>query len=102
MRKPRSRAAAEWQDVAIGARYGSHLSEPGIDADIKKVIVNTRYANGWKYGGHVFNLDLLQSDKNDPAAGSGSQSGATVFYAVYRAHPGPRQSTPRIAMEFHL
>lgn len=77
-------SAADWQDFAVGARYGSNFSEPGIDADIKKVIGNLSYANGWKYGGNFFNVDILQSDHNDPAAGPGSQSGATEFYAIYR------------------
>lgn len=76
--------AAEWQDFAVGMRYGSNFSEPGIDADVKKWIVNATYANGWKYGGNFFNIDALQSDKNDPAAGTPPQSGATEFYAVYR------------------
>ncbi|MEG1834044.1 MAG: hypothetical protein RR240_11970 [Burkholderiaceae bacterium] len=102
MRKPRSRAAAEWQDFAIGARYSNHGSVPGIDADIKKAIVNTRYANGWKYGGNVFNIDMLQSDKNAPPPAPARRRARPSSTRSTAPTPGTRQSTPMIAMEFHL
>ncbi len=74
--------AADWSDTSIGARYGTQFREPYNPNDIKKVIVNLTHADGYKYGGNFFNVDLLQSSGADPAAGSAS--GAQEAYIVYR------------------
>jgi nucleoside-specific outer membrane channel protein Tsx len=75
--------AADWSDTAISWRYGQRFREPFNPADIKKHIFALTHASGYKYGSNYFNVDLLQSDSNDP--GSLNQSdGAQEAYIVYR------------------
>jgi len=75
--------AADWSDTAISWRYGQRFREPYNPADIKKHIFALTHASGYKYGSNYFNVDLLQSDSNDP--GSLNQSeGAQEAYIVYR------------------
>ena len=73
--------AAEWSDTSIGWRYGTKFGEPFEGNDIHKNIINLTHASGYKYGVNFFNVDLLQSDKNDPAVGG---EGAQEAYVVYR------------------
>jgi len=76
-------AAADWSDTAISWRYGQRFREPYNPADIKKHIFALTHASGYKYGSNYFNVDLLQSDSNDP--GSLNQTdGAQEAYIVYR------------------
>jgi len=77
----KSAAAAEWSDTSIGWRYGTKFREPFIAEDITKNIIDFQHASGYKYGVNFFNIDLLMSDKNDPAAGG---AGAQEAYVVYR------------------
>jgi hypothetical protein len=75
--------AADWSDTAISWRYGQRFREPYNPADIKKHIFALTHASGYKYGSNYFNVDLLQSDSNDP--GSLNQTdGAQEAYIVYR------------------
>ena len=60
-------SAADWSDTAISWRYGQRFREPFNPADIKKNIFALTHASGYKYGTNYFNVDLLQSDSNDPA-----------------------------------
>lgn len=76
-------AAADWSDTAISWRYGQRFREPFNPSDIKKNIFALTHASGYKYGSNYFNVDLLQSDSNDP--GSLNQlDGAQEAYIVYR------------------
>lgn len=73
--------AADWSDTSASYRYGTQFAEPGIDKKIEKSIVALTHVSGFKYGSNFFNVDLLISDENDPAAGG--SGGAHEFYAVY-------------------
>jgi hypothetical protein len=75
--------AADWSDTYIGYRTGSKFAEPFGANDIKKNILNLSHVSGYKYGTNFFNVDLLLSDKKDPA-GAGSANGAAEAYIVYR------------------
>jgi nucleoside-specific outer membrane channel protein Tsx len=76
-------SAADWSDTAISWRYGQRFREPFNPADIKKHIFALTHASGYKYGSNYFNVDLLESDSNDP--GSLNQTdGAQEAYIVYR------------------
>jgi len=77
----KSAAAAEWSDTSIGWRYGTKFGEPFETNDIHKNIIDFQHASGYKYGVNFFNVDLLMSDKKDPAAGG---EGAQEAYIVYR------------------
>jgi nucleoside-specific outer membrane channel protein Tsx len=80
--------AAEWQDNAIGYRWGYNFREPGVvDAngkpkDVAKSIVSFTHVDGWKYGGNFLTFDYLTSTKADPAVGGAG--GAAEFYLTYR------------------
>ncbi len=75
--------AADWSDTSISWRAGNAFREPFNPKDIKKNIFALTHVSGYKYGTNFFNVDLLQSDSNDP--GSLKQnSGAQEAYVVYR------------------
>ncbi|AEY01991.1 hypothetical protein GU3_11180 [Oceanimonas sp. GK1] len=76
-------SAATWSDTYIGYRYGTEFTEPGNKKDIEKHILQLTHASGYTYGQNFFNLDLLQSDENDPANGNGND-GALEAYLTYR------------------
>jgi len=75
--------AADWSDTAVSWRYGTRFAEPYNPEHIKKHIFALTHASGYKYGSNFFNVDLLQSDKNDPASLTQSE-GAQEAYIVYR------------------
>ncbi len=80
--------SADWSDTAISYRYGWNFREPGVtkrngqEAEIAKNIIAFTHANGYKYGGNFFNIDVLKSNKADPA--NGGDTGAVEAYAIYR------------------
>lgn len=74
--------AAEWSDTTIDYRYGTQYREPFDPHDIGKHTVSLTHASAYKYGSNFFNVDLLKSDKNDPASGGGG--GAHEAYATFR------------------
>jgi hypothetical protein len=76
-------AAGEWHDFSVGYRVGDRFREPFNPNEIHKDILSLTYAGGSARGSHFFNLDLLKSDRNEPAA-TGSSDGALEAYAVYR------------------
>lgn len=78
-----SAVAADWSDTAVSWRYGTRFREPVNPSDIKKHIFALTHASGYKYGSNYFNVDLLQSDKNDPASLT-QDEGAQEAYVVYR------------------
>ena len=75
--------AADWSDTALSWRYGQRFREPFNPNDIKKHIFALTHASGYKYGSNYFNVDLLQSDRNDPASLT-QDEGAQEAYVVYR------------------
>jgi nucleoside-specific outer membrane channel protein Tsx len=75
--------AADWSDTSISWRYGTRFAEPYNPEHIKKHIFALTHASGYKYGSNFFNVDLLQSDKTDPASLTQSE-GAQEAYIVYR------------------
>lgn len=74
--------AATWSDTFIGYRYGTQFTEPNIRKDIKKDIVQFSHASGYRFGQNYMNVDVLLSDRADPA--QGGDTGATDVYLLYR------------------
>ena len=74
--------AATWSDSFLGYRYGTGFREPSNTKEVRKHVLQFGHASGYAYGQNFVNLDLLQSDKNDPS--SGADTGATEFYLTYR------------------
>lgn len=79
-------SAATWSDTYIGYRFGTEFTEPKNTNDITKHILQFTHASGYAYGQNFLNVDLLQSDENDPAKGDapGEGDGATEAYLTYR------------------
>ena len=75
--------SADWSDTSMGFRTGTKYAEPFNANAIEKNILNLNHVSGYKYGSNFFNVDLLLSDKKDPA-GAGSTNGASEVYIVYR------------------
>ncbi len=75
-------SAFEWADTYFGYRTGTQYREPFDTQKIGKNIFSLTHADGYKYGTNFFNVDMLQSDSADPAAGGGG--GATEVFVVYR------------------
>lgn len=75
--------ALDWSSNALSWRVGNAHREPFNPNNIRKNIFALTHASGYKYGGNFFNLDLLQSDHNDPRA-LDDDDGAQEAYLVYR------------------
>ena len=75
-------SAATWTDTFLGYRYGTQFHEPNNTQDVRKNVLQFTHSSGYAVGQNFLNLDVLQSDKNDPLNGGGS--GATEFYLTYR------------------
>lgn len=75
--------AADWSDTSLSWRAGDAYREPFNPEDIQKNIVALTHVSGYKYGVNFVNLDLLMSDKKDPAS-LNQTSGAQEAYLVYR------------------
>lgn len=75
--------AADWSDTALSWRTGSSFREPFNARDIQKNIIGLSHVSGYQYGTNFFNVDLLQSDRVDPASLT-QQEGAQEVYVVYR------------------
>ncbi|MDB5951354.1 MAG: outer envelope protein, partial [Massilia sp.] len=58
--------AAEWSDTSLSWRIGSRFAEPFNPLPIRKNIFALTHSSGYQYGSNFFNVDLLQSDSNDP------------------------------------
>jgi nucleoside-specific outer membrane channel protein Tsx len=78
-------SAATFSDTYIGYRYGNGYTEPGIASDVPKHIFMLGHFSVYKYGTNFFNLDILKSIENDPAAPSRTNtSQAQELYVSYR------------------
>ncbi|WP_426207472.1 outer envelope protein [Massilia sp. TWP1-3-3] len=75
--------AADWSDTALSWRIGNTFREPYNPLDIRKNIVALTHASGYRYGSNFLNVDLLQSDENDPGSLT-QRDGAQEAYVVYR------------------
>jgi nucleoside-specific outer membrane channel protein Tsx len=78
-----SAQAADWSDTALSWRIGNSFREPFNPADIRKNVFALTHASGYRYGSNYFNIDLLQSDRNDRASLT-QDEGAQEAYVVYR------------------
>ena len=74
--------AATWSDTFFGYRYGNDFHDPNNTNDLEKHVLQYTNISGYSVGQNFINLDILQSDSNDPA--NGSANGATEFYLNYR------------------
>lgn len=74
--------AAEFSDAAIGYSHGERFREPGNELNIAKDILTLWYFSTNSLGSNFFNVDMLQSDRNDPA--NNGTHGAQEVYVVYR------------------
>ena len=79
---PATGQAATWSDTFVGYRYGTEFREPTNTRAGEKHVLQLTHASGYSVGQNFINVDMLQSDKADPA--SGSTNGATEFYLTYR------------------
>ena len=75
-------SATTWSDSFLGYRYGTQFHEPSNTKDVRKHVLQYSQSSGYSVGQNFVNLDILQSDKNDPS--SGGDTGATEFYLTYR------------------
>lgn len=76
--------AADFSDTFIGYRYSTGFTEPGIAKDVPKSILMFQHFSTYRYGSNFFNLDILKSNANDPAAGAGNTNQAQELYFAYR------------------
>ncbi len=87
--------AANWSDTYVSYRYIPNESAFEADAagrkvDVAKNIIALTHISGYQYGTNFFNLDILKSDSNNPAANGtpfpprGSNSGAQEVFLIYR------------------
>ena len=74
--------AADWSSNSIGYRYLPNHSEPGTSDNVGKNVLNFNHVSGDKWGGNLFNIDLLKSTDNDPA--NGGAQGAQEWYGFYK------------------
>jgi hypothetical protein len=81
-------SALDWSDNAIRYQFGPSFAEPGVvdtngsASAISKNIVSFQHADGYKYGGNFFIVNVLLSSTADKA--QNSNAGATEIYAIYR------------------
>ncbi|MDB5918256.1 MAG: outer envelope protein [Massilia sp.] len=78
-----SSPAADWSDTALSWRIGNRFAEPFNPLPIRKNIFALTHSSGYQYGSNFFNVDLLQSDSNDPGSLT-QRSGAQEAYVTYR------------------
>jgi nucleoside-specific outer membrane channel protein Tsx len=82
-------SAADWSDTSIQYRNGSDFQEPGNPSKLKKDIFNLSHVSGYSLGSNFFSVDMLTSERKDPAntagtfGGAGSE-GAHEVYVAYR------------------
>lgn len=74
--------AADWSDTSIGVSYGNDYREPFNPDKISKVVYNLGHVSGDRWGTNLITLDVLVSDKHDPALNS--KGGAVEFYGFYQ------------------
>ena len=94
---PQPPAPARWftfQDNSIGYRFSTRFKEPAIrdrsnpnGTPITKSIVTLTHADAWRYGSNFLNLDILKSDRSDPA--NKTSTGAVELYFIYRGQLSP-------------
>jgi len=76
--------AAIWSDTSISWHKGTKFAEPYNTNDISKNIISLTHVSGYKFGTNFFNVDMLMSDKKDPANINATSTGAQEVYVVYR------------------
>lgn len=78
---PLAAQAANWSDTSVSYRTGDTFGEPGVANSVAKDIFGFTHVSGHNYGQNFLNVDILISDKNDPARGG--DEGAQEIYVVY-------------------
>jgi len=74
-------SAANWSDTSVFYRTGNNFREPAIAENVAKDIFGFTHVSGYDYGQNFLNVDILISDRSDPAEG-GAQ-GAQEIYVTY-------------------
>ena len=59
-----------WNDTFVGYRYSSDFHFPGSAAKVAQNIGSLTTTGGFSLGSYYFNVDYLQSDRNNPEASS--------------------------------
>ncbi|WP_198937749.1 hypothetical protein [Pelomonas sp. KK5] len=74
--------AADWSDASLSYSHGSSYHEPANTHDVTKDILSLSYLGGNSVGHNYFNVDMLRSNKDNPA--NNGTSGAQEVYVVLR------------------
>ena len=77
--------AADFSDTYLGYRYSSKFTEPAISGDVPKHILMLGHFSAYKYGTNFFNLDILKSIENDPAARNSTAQAQELYFAYRHA-----------------
>jgi nucleoside-specific outer membrane channel protein Tsx len=64
-----------WNDTFVGYRYSSNFHFPGSAAKVAQNIGSLTSTGGFGLGSYYFNVDYLQSDRNNPEASPEGVSG---------------------------
>jgi nucleoside-specific outer membrane channel protein Tsx len=64
-----------WNDTFVGYRYASDFHFPGSAAKVAQNIGSLTTTGGFGLGSYFFNVDYLQSDRNNPEASPAGVSG---------------------------
>jgi hypothetical protein len=64
-----------WNDTWVGYRYSSDFHFPGSAAKVAQNIGSLSTTGGFGLGSYYFNVDYLQSDRNNPEASPAGVSG---------------------------
>lgn len=103
----RPASALDWSDNALRYQFGPSFAEPGVTKDltpngpadsVSKNILSFQHADGYKYGGNFFIVNVLLSSSTDPA--QNSKQGATEVYAIYRSNLSLNKILKTKAFEF--
>lgn len=77
-------SGADWSDTSMNLNFGSRYRSPGLGVDVTKAVLELSHVSGYKYGSNFFEIVMLKSHAEDPAAGTGRADGALEAYLVYR------------------
>ena len=64
-----------WNDTFVGYRYSNNLHFPGSAAKVAQNIGSLTTTGGFGLGSYYFNVDYLQSDRNNPEASANGVNG---------------------------
>ncbi len=64
-----------WNDTFVGYRYSNNFHFPGSAAKVAQNIGSLTTTGGFSLGSYYFNVDYLQSDRNNPEASANGVNG---------------------------